>query len=46
MNKTFGDFFSPFFSMENLPETLVQGVIEALEVDAKSRSVAARVAIK
>ena len=44
MNKTFGDFFSPFFSMENLPETLVQGVIEALEVDAKSRSVAARVA--
>ena len=44
MNKTFGDFFSPFFSLDQLPEALTQGVLETLEIDPVNRCVAATVA--
>ena len=44
MNKTFGDFFSPFFSLDQLPEAITQGVLETLEIDPVNRCVAATVA--
>ena len=43
MNKTFGEFFRPFFNLDSLPEPLVQGVLESLEIDPVNRCVSATV---